>query len=295
VVTLTTQQEQSAMQSQAVTVSLSQDELEDLQRTLTIHADAAGPNRSALTGSVIARDTPSVIPDILASYRQGVTIAPQAESRPLLPLFAAAAAPIPPAIKVDHDQLNYDFYSVEIAFSVLLPPGQFPLNAELALCLSDDVPDLARRVRPIQLFPDRKDVTLFRADIEAGVGIDAAMRLQLPTTVYGLPLPFSELSADAKFKAGLVVGPFSFPICKAQVEVTGLQDQDIFWRYNLDSALAGANTFKSVLILKVAREARRVSCAGSLRVTPYKPAWLLFKEKLPTLKASAQLAIELAA
>ena len=211
----------------------------------------------------------------------------------LLPLFAAAGKPVPPELRVDHEQQGYDFWSAEVAFSVLLPPDQYPLNAEFGLRLSDDVADPARRTRPIQLFPGRQDVTLFRADVEAAVGIDANMRLSLPTSVEGIPLPFEKVSASARLKAGMVIGPLSFPICKAAVEVAGMQSQDIYWRYNMQSALTGANTFKSVLILKVAKEARAVSCAASLKVTPFKPAWLFFKEQLPPLTCNAQLPIEL--
>jgi len=248
---------------------------------------------SAASSDPQDHDKQGAITDILASFRKGAKIAPQTESRPLLPLFAAAATPIPPDMQVDHEQLGYDFYSVEVAFSVLLPQGQFPLNAELALRLSDDVPDQVRRTRPIQLFPSHQDVALFRADIEAAVGIDASMRLRLPTAIDGLPLAFGQVSADAKLKAGIVVGPFNFPICKAAIEVEGLQSQDIYWRYNMQSTLTGANTFKSILILKVAREAGRVSCAGSLKVTPYKPSWLFFKEQLPALTSVVELPIEL--
>jgi hypothetical protein len=207
-------------------------------------------------------------------------------------LFAAAGQTLPPELQVDHEKLNYDFYSVEVVFNIMLADDLHPADAKFELRLSDNVANPARKTRAIQLFPGRKDINLFTVDVEGGIGIDADMKLTLPTSAGGAPLPFGKVSADAKLKAGIVVGPFSYPICRAAIEVVGEQSPVMSWHYKMASALAGANTFKSVLILKVAKEAGEIALDATLWVTPYKTSWLRLRTVLPPLRASARLVVE---
>src|SRR5437867_435252 len=62
--------------------------------------------------------------EIVGSARRGIRIASQAESRPLVPLYRESKLELPPAIKVDLES-RYDFYSVEVVFSSLLPRDQY--------------------------------------------------------------------------------------------------------------------------------------------------------------------------
>jgi hypothetical protein len=132
--------------------------------------------------------------------------------------------------------------------------------------------------------------------VEGAIGIDAGMNIT-PST-FGLTLPtFGEVSAkvamDAKLKAHFVVGPLSFPFRRAAIEVTGESDQHIRWRYNLKSELTGANSFKSILILKVAQEIRSAQITALLQVIPCKKSWLIFRDVLPALSDRITLPIEL--
>jgi hypothetical protein len=209
-----------------------------------------------------------------------------------VPLFAAAKAPLPAEIQVDHEQMGYDFYLVEVTFSSLLPPEQYLAKAELGLKISDDVKEPARRTRPVRLFPGRKDLNLFSVDLEGAVGLDAGMNFSIPMAGNQL-LAFGKLTTDAKVKANLVAGPFHFQFRRAAIEVKGESDQLILWRYNLQSELRGTNDFKSVLVLKVSREARAVSLGVTLGVTRCQHRWLVFREHLPQLTDTQVLPVEL--
>ena len=286
-------------------VQLDEEELETLERRLTIAASRLRPGTTSTVrgaGQEVTQKIPqqveleAVVEDILSRAKTGVRIAPLVESRPLIPLFRAAKIDLPPEIRVDHEELKYDFYYVEITFSILLSREEFPLSAELRLALTDDAQDAARRARPIRLFPGRKDIQFFTVDVEGAIGIDASMNIATPTI--GLSFPsFSEISAkvaaDAHLKANFVVGPLTFPFRKAALEVRGEGDQDIYWRYNLQSELNGTNSFKSVLVLKVAQEIGSVQMTGVLHVVPCKRRWLLFKEVLPELSDKMPLTVEL--
>lgn len=277
-------------------VRLDEEKLKDLENQLSaaeseliesVRRRGKGMPEVELKGLAEARS------EIIETYRTGVRIAPQAESQPLIPLFEAAKVELPPEFRVDYEQMRYIFYLVTVTFSILLPKDQTPLKAELALILKDDIKDPARRTRVIRLFPGRKDVQFFSADIEGAFMLNAHMDLHSPL-VGSKILPFSNVEASAGLKSGIVYGPFKFQFRKAMVEVTGESDQQVFWRYNLASELTGANDFKSILVLKIAEEAKSVEIAASLGVVPYKRQWLLFKEKLPLLPDDRILPVELA-
>lgn len=280
-------------------IKLNEEELDTLDRRLTIASSKLKPGELRGTGLLGERiEVPrkegieETKKEIIDEYKEGVEIADQTESRPLIPLFKAAKVELPPEIKVDNEQMRYDFYWVEVTFSSLLPKSQFLLSAELKLMLSDDVREPARRIRPIRLFPDRKDIDLFKIDLEGGIGIDQNMNISVPMVGANL-LPFKEVAMDAKMKAKIVVGPFHFGFRKAAIEVKGKGDQFIHWRYNLQSELYGTNDFKSVLVLKIAEEATDVQISASLGVTPCKRRWLIFKDVLPPISDQRTLPVEL--
>jgi len=275
--------------------------LDQLEERLTILAQelfppvVRGPGGAGGGTTVEGPTADSVVQDVMLTYQKGISVAPHAESRPLIPLFAAAGKTLPPELQVDHAKLNYDFYSVEVVFNIMLADDLHPADARFELRLSDNVTNPARKTRAIQLFPGRKDINLFTIDIEGGIGVDADMNLTLPMSDTGLPIPFGKVSADARLKAGFVMGPFSYPICRAAIEVIGEQSPAISWHYKMASVLAGANIFKSVLILKVAKEASDIALDATLSVTPYKASWLGLRTVLPPLRASARLVVEQAA
>ncbi|HEY1353100.1 MAG TPA: hypothetical protein VGF67_26090 [Ktedonobacteraceae bacterium] len=236
------------------------------------------------------------VDEIKACAKTGVTIAHQAESHPLIPLYRAAKIALPPQLKVDHENLKYDFYAVEVTFSILLPEDQFPLSAQLNLTLVDDATELARRTRPIRLFPARIDIRYFKADLVGKFGIDANMSFSTPQL--NIPVNPSiqattQASAAAEVKAAFVFGPLIYTFRKAALDVIGESDQQIIWRYNLKSQLTGTNEFKSILILKIASEVHSVVIDASLSVVPAKRHWLLFRNILPALPARASLPVEL--
>lgn len=232
--------------------------------------------------------------DITQFFRNGIDISSKAETRPLLPLLKAANVELPPELKVDHEVQKYDFYWVEVVFSCFLDNDVFPRSAVLALTLVDDVRDPARRTRPIRLFPNRKDIQLFAVDAEGAIGIDAGVNFLVPQ-VRSEIIPFQKIEGDAKLKASIALGPFKYSFRKAAIEVKGTSDQDILWRYNLQSELCGANEFKSILILKVPQEANSVKMKANLGVVPFKRSWYNFKRlELPMLTDEATLYVELA-
>jgi hypothetical protein len=243
-------------------------------------------------------DLEEIASECLEEAKSGVEIASQAESTPLIPLLQAAEVKPSPEVKVAHELQRYDFYLVEVTFSILLDRDEYARSAALELTISDDVAQAERRVRPIQLFPARKDRELFRVDLEGGVGIDAGFNLSVPLEALAAAvptvLPFAKLDAGLKAKAGIVVGPVSFPFRKAAVEVKGSSSQEVAWRYNLQSELMGTNEFKSLLVLKVPQEARRVKMDLRLGVKPGKRRWrILGNDPIPELSDHASLGVEL--
>jgi hypothetical protein len=245
-----------------------------------------------------APDLDEIASEALEKVTSGVEIASQTESTPLIPLFEAAEVKLPPEVQVANERMGYDFYLVEMIFSMLLERDQYARSATLDLRITDDATRAERHVRPIRLFPERKDREYFRVDLEGGVGIDAGLGVSVPleTITASLPtvLPFAKLNAEVKAKAGIVVGPVSFPFRKAAIQVKGSSDQTIAWRYDLRSELTGTNEFKSLLVLKVPQEATRVALDVRLGVKPGKRRWrLLGDDPVPELSDTATLAVEL--
>jgi hypothetical protein len=283
---------------------LGDDQLARLERSLAFLVDQLVPGTSRDTREVPGEADEVEVPardelqaaaeDLLDAARQGIEIRPRGESRPLIPLYEAQGLPVPPELRVDHEHNGYDFYLVEVEFAALLPEDQRPLSAQFGLVLGDDVPEPVRQTRAVRIFPGREDVELFRVDLQGAVGLDAGGRLTVPA-VGGSLLSLSETTAEARVKAGIAIGPFSFPFRKAKIEVVGENGPDITWRYDLRSALWGANEFKSILVLKVHRQARDVALGAALRLVPYKRRWLVLKDRLPELSCpSKRIAVELA-
>lgn len=239
-------------------------------------------------------DRLALAPDeILDTYTSCIKIHSHAESRPIIPLFKAARKPVPPEVKVDHEQMGYDFYLVEITSSMHLAQDQFPLSAALGLTISDDIKKIMKRSRVYRLFPERKDSTLFSFNIEGGVGIDANMNFSIPMSGSDI-IPFGKLDTKAKLKAGFVFGPVSFQFRKAAIQVTGTGDQEVLWYYsNFDPPLYGISELTSVLVLKIHEKATSVQLNVFLAVKPCKRTWILLKDSLPPLSAKATLPVEL--
>lgn len=284
-----------------MTAHLPEEEVEALDRRLRLEISQLVPGTFRSTADLVDEPDEAEVPrreelrqaadDLLAHARNGVSIAAQVESRPLVPLFEAAGEKLPPAVVADQ-ALEYEYYVVELTTTILLPDDQRPLSAKLAVKLGDDIADEARRLRPYRLFPAHEDVELFSVNVEGAVGLNADLKVSVPMAVTGV-LPFGSVGAEAKVKAGIVVGPWRFPFREAKIDVVGESDQSILWAYNMQSAFWGTNMFKSILVLKVAREAKTADMGIALSVVPYKRRWRMFKERLPELPASAGKPIEL--
>jgi hypothetical protein len=199
---------------------------------------------------------------------------------------------MPADLKVQSEQQNYDFHLVQLIFNVLLPKNQYALNAEFIVNIIDDVDQQQRKARPIRLFPDRKDVTLFTIDFMGAVGIDAGMSIL--SSLDGVKLPtIVNFNMDAKIKSKILIGPLSFQYRKAALEVIGESDYNVRWRYNLASELTGTNQFKSFIILKTAKEAKSVSLKSQLSIQPYKRRWPIYKDKLEPIASDKVLQVEI--
>ena len=272
------------------TLRLSTQESDDLALKLALAASRLVPGTVRGDGLQIPgrKDIDNVKDEIQKQY--WVKIAPQTESRPLVALFEKKNQELPPEIKVDIEKMRYTFYLVETTFSSMLPKGMSLLSAQFNLTLKSNIVDPARRIRAISLFPNHKDIQYFNIDLDGGVGIDSGLNFTVPKTGIDL-IPYVKI--DAKFKAGITIGPLHFPYRKAAIEVTGDSDQNIAWRYNLKSELTGTNMFKSLLILKLPQEATHAQIDASLSVIPYKQKWLLFKEQLPPLIDQIPLPLEI--
>jgi hypothetical protein len=271
----------------------SPDEIDRLRRGMKLARPEGGWRGVAAPARADAADERAIEEardDILSVIERGVRIATQAECVPLIPLIEAGKQELPPALKVEQAR-GYDFYHVQVVFSVLLQPGEFPTRAEFALKIDDEVPS-ERRARAVQLFPEHKSRDYFRATMLGELGVDGNLEfaVALPTSA---PSPSGSVKADAAVKASLVLGPYEFRFRRAAVEVRGVGDDTVEWAYNLDDELEGTNDFKSFLILKVPREATRVALRAALGVRPSKRSWLVFSKHLPVLRDRADLLLEL--
>jgi hypothetical protein len=202
-----------------------------------------------------------------------IRIHAHAESLPLFKLCQAKNVQPPPELTVAAEQ-GYRFDIVQVIFSVLLPTHQFPASAGLQLNLADNVNDNTRSTRPVRLFPGTQHQDLFRVDLEGGIGIDSHVDLTVPREGQQI-IPYGTLTAkaDGDFKAKFVFGPVSYKFRKAIVEVRGESDPFIEWRYNYGYELKDTNEYKHILILKIPKEATRVSMAAVAQVVPCKREW----------------------
>jgi hypothetical protein len=279
-------------------VPLDDDEFESFERRLAIESSKLVPGEVRSLGLGYKEKVPSeskmddIEDEIARRYREGVKIAAYPESTSLISLFEIGNKELPTMMRVQHEKMHYDFYFVQAIFNILLEKDEFPIFAQFNLALQDDVKDVARKTRPLSLFPGRKDIELFQVNFDCAVGVDLGMRISIPT-IGGDIIPYTKASADASIKAGLITIPYSFVIRRAALEVLGEGDTMITWRYNLQSELRGANEFKSFLILKIAQEAKFVKMQASLQVTPCKHKWLFFKDALKPRRYETSLPVEL--
>ncbi len=277
-------------------IKLHEDELERLERRLTIASSNMKFRDGSGAGHVIeckGEDLTDIADEIVENFRNGVDISTFAESRPLIPMFKLKGRDVPLKYAVDNEKMKYDFYLVELAFRTMLANDQYPVKAQLDLALQDDVQDKSRQLRPVSLFPGRTDVSLFKMDLEGGVGVNAEMGLSVPM-INNTVVPIDKLDAKAKLNANIVIGPFDFSFRKSEIQVSGEHSQTIQWRYNFQSAITGTHDFKCMMILKIAREAQNAKIKAGLSVVPAKEKWLFFKKELPQLNDFKDLTVELA-
>ena len=226
--------------------------------------------------------------DAIGLVRRGVRVAPFAETTPLVPLYEVRGEALPDHLRVAHDEQAYDFFLVQLTFSLGLDDGEAPDHAEFVVKIRDDVHG-PRASRAIEVFPQRVDATWFKADAQLSVALDASLRF----SVEAAP---AEATARAKAGAGVILGPFRVDVGTTELEVRGEGDREIGWIYRVRHALEGRNDFKSFLVLKVARETEKVSLLANIGVRTYRRSWqtLWLREKLPILYARAVLPVELA-
>ncbi len=268
-----------------------EDEIDKLRRTLKLeHPDDTVRGGGDTAAAPLKADVKREREDILNVVSRGVRIASSVESLPLIPLIEASGVQLPPALKVDKDS-GYDFYHVQIVFSILLEPKEFASRAEFALDIDGHIPS-ERRARALQLFPGYKSQDYFSAKVQGAVGVDAKLEFDIALPE-GVPQAKAEAGASASAKASLLLGPHEFSFRKAAIEVRGVGDSRIEWRYNLDDTLEGTNDFKSFLILKVPSDAERITLRANLGIQPSKTSWLFFKSQLPVLRDAADLHVEL--
>lgn len=179
-----------------------------------------------------------------------------------------------------------------MTFGVLLGVDEYLMSAQFELELSDDVQDPSRQARPIALFPAHRDATLFSIDLLGSVAMDASANLSASMAGTAV-VPFANVKADTALKTKLVAGPFQFAFRKAEVNVIGEGDRRIVWRYNLHSALSGADEFKSFMLIKISEEANWMKISAKLRVVPCKSRWIVFKDRLSPLVAGGNLDVAL--
>lgn len=229
--------------------------------------------------------------DAIGLVRRGVRVVPFAETLPLLPLYAARGEQLPPELQVAHEQQQYDFHLVSLTFTLALEDNESPDSAEFTVRIQDDVGG-ARASRAIRVFPERAHSSWFRAEARFNVELDASLAFSASHTA-------AHANAKATAAAGSAVrvlaGPFTIELGRTELEVLGEGDREVGWRYRVQQALAGKNDYRSLLVLKVARETKSVRLLTEIGVKTYRRSWtsLWLRERLPLLRASAELEVEL--
>ncbi|AFS80369.1 hypothetical protein NKOR_02355 [Candidatus Nitrosopumilus koreensis AR1] len=283
-------------------VSFDKTQIRSLERKLEFDRDASQPGkiRTVKRGTITEQiQVPELNiqkqfdDEIIKTYEDGIRISSQIDSTPLIPMYKNAEQKIPPKIITQHETMKYDFYLIEFFFGLMLKKGLFPKTAQLNVKLSDDVVKDNRKTFPTQLFPGRKDKKYFEANVSGSFGINADLEFSVPEVI-GQPIPFADVKVDGNLKSNFILGPFQYEYKKASIEVSGLNDPEIFWKYNMESELHGTNDFKSIMILKVAQEAKSVQMKVKLGVIPYKKEWhRLSHEELPLLTDEITQEVEL--
>ncbi len=241
--------------------------------------------------------------DIMDVYNKGITVklASNFETTPIVPYFKNKGVDLPQEIKTAIET-KYDFYSVEVTFRSIIDEHDIYLKrAELTIEITDDVEKRERQTRVYKLFPDGIYKDYFKAHAGGKIALDAGLNFAL-----NIPEELAEL-IDAKIKpevginTGIDFDLGSYAFRKAKVEAMGESDKEAVWIYNMSYSEKKNDDYKSIVILKVPEEAKKVAIYAKLKVSPYRTRWdwkNLFRSKselqLPPLQCEpVKLFIEL--
>lgn len=238
----------------------------------------------------------SDVDDAIGLVLRGVRLAPFAETTPLIPLYAARGQELPAELSVAHKEQGYDFFLVQLTFSLRLEDDESPDMAEFVVQINDGL-DGPRATRAIQVFPQRIHKKWFEGSAELSVALESSLEFSVEAKAEPGK---AAAKGDAGLKAKVLAGPFRVEAGRTELTVAGEGDRDIAWTYRANEALEGKNDFKSFLVLKIARETLdrkegKVSVDTKIGVRTYRRTWktLWLKDRLPVLYARASLDLDL--
>ncbi len=241
--------------------------------------------------------------DIMDVYNKGVTVklASNFETLPIVYYFKNKGVDLPQEIK-SAIETKYDFYSVEITFRSIIDEHDIYLKrAELTIEITDDVEKKERQTRVYKLFPDGIYKDYFKAYAEGKIALDAGLNFSLSIPDELAELIDAKIKPEACIDAGIDFDLGSYTFRKAKVEAMGESDKEAVWIYNMNYSEKKNDDYKSIVILKVPEEAKKVTMCARLKVSPCRTRWdwkNLFRSKselqLPPLQCEpVKLLIEL--
>jgi hypothetical protein len=126
------------------------------------------------------------------------------------------------------------------------------------------------RPKAFQIFPDKRFQTLFEANQELKIGIDANFELAAKSGKIGIPLGEAEgkihvyTGANAAAKMGLVFGPYVYKVKKAAIDHNAPGMEWVFWR------LDGAEFFQEdnpelIVVAQVPKDTKAVVIEAKLQ------------------------------
>lgn len=287
-------------------LTLSDDELKDLSRKLDNIIGSANEfenedtakrtedlsmmkiSEAAKTGTA-----EEIKEDIKNTYSEGFEVRlANFQSYPLIPYYKETKEEVAPEIKVAFEHMNFTFYRVEVSFNSILPKNVYLKTLELTLVINDDVEKAERKTSVFKMFPNNKYKEYFKASFESKLALDANMNIHAKIPPSIASIIGITISPIGTIKTGidLDLGSYSFHI--AEIETAGENDNIVKWRYSTNYADAKNGDYKSIVILKIPIEAKKVTMSATLKVRPYKNTWILFDKALPELSRNLQLPID---
>lgn len=238
----------------------------------------------------------SDVDDAIGLVRRGVRLVPFAETTPLLPLYRKKNQEVPPELAVAHEEQGYEFFLVQLTFSLRLEDDESPDRAEFVVEIHDGV-EGPRATRTVEVFPKRADVRWFEASGELAVNLESSLKFSVEAANQAGK---AKAEGGVEVKGKVLAGPFHIEVGQTQLTVAGESDREIAWIYQVHRALAGKSDFQSFLVLKIARETLereegKVSLQAKIGVRTYRRTWktLWLKDTLPVLHAKADLELDL--